>query len=216
MRGAEVRVHVLDDGNDDAMTRPGRAATAWATSRRAEHTGAKAGQHQPRADEDERPVHRRVRLGPRGRSGLPRGDARVDGGTRDRVRPDTAVLRQHRAQPDRRRVDGRSRRCSSVAICRGKDGLGAVFCCGTNVLFRREAFESVGGFPTNSLTEDFELSIHLHEKRMEVGLHPGRALARRSALRTPPRTSPSSSAGRRGCSVGRPAGAACASCRIEA
>ena len=50
------------------------------------------------------------------------------------------------------------------AIARGKDGLDAVFCCGTNVLFRREAFESVGGFPTNSLTEDFELSIHLHEK----------------------------------------------------
>src|SRR5437660_4776869 len=49
-------------------------------------------------------------------------------------------------------------------ICRGKDGLDAVFCCGTNVLFRREAFESVGGFPTNSLTEDFELSIHLHEQ----------------------------------------------------
>ena len=50
------------------------------------------------------------------------------------------------------------------AIARGKDGLDAVFCCGTNVLFRRTAFESVGGFPTNSLTEDFELSIHLHEK----------------------------------------------------
>jgi cellulose synthase (UDP-forming) len=32
------------------------------------------------------------------------------------------------------------------------------------VLFRREAFESVGGFPTNSLTEDYELSIWLHEK----------------------------------------------------
>jgi cellulose synthase (UDP-forming) len=50
------------------------------------------------------------------------------------------------------------------AIARGKDGLNAVFCCGTNVLFRREAFESVGGFPTNSLTEDFELSIWLHER----------------------------------------------------
>jgi cellulose synthase (UDP-forming) len=49
-------------------------------------------------------------------------------------------------------------------ICRGKDGLGAAFCCGTCVVFRREAFESVGGFPTNSLTEDFELSIHLHEQ----------------------------------------------------
>ena len=31
------------------------------------------------------------------------------------------------------------------------------------MLFRREAFESVGGFPTNSLTEDYELSIWLHE-----------------------------------------------------
>src|SRR6185436_10274427 len=50
------------------------------------------------------------------------------------------------------------------AIARGKDGLDSVFCCGTNVLFRREAFESVGGFPTNSLTEDYELSIWLHER----------------------------------------------------
>ena len=48
-------------------------------------------------------------------------------------------------------------------IARGKDGLDAMFCCGTNVLFRREALESVGGFPTDSLTEDFELSIGLHE-----------------------------------------------------
>jgi cellulose synthase (UDP-forming) len=50
------------------------------------------------------------------------------------------------------------------AIARGKDGLGAIFCCGTNVLFRRSALESVGGFPTHSVTEDFELSIELHER----------------------------------------------------
>ncbi|HEX3794207.1 MAG TPA: cellulose synthase catalytic subunit [Acidimicrobiales bacterium] len=48
-------------------------------------------------------------------------------------------------------------------IARGKDGLNAMFCCGTNVLFRREAIESAGGFPEDSLTEDFELSILLHE-----------------------------------------------------
>jgi cellulose synthase (UDP-forming) len=48
------------------------------------------------------------------------------------------------------------------AIARGKDRLGAMFCCGTNVLFRRSALEHVGGFPENSLTEDFELSIRLH------------------------------------------------------
>ncbi|HEX4903613.1 MAG TPA: cellulose synthase catalytic subunit [Acidimicrobiales bacterium] len=49
-------------------------------------------------------------------------------------------------------------------IAVGKDAFGAMFCCGTNVVFRREALESVGGFPTRSVTEDFELSIHLHEQ----------------------------------------------------
>ncbi len=48
------------------------------------------------------------------------------------------------------------------AIARGKDRLGAMFCCGTNVAFRRTAIEAVGGFPESSLTEDFELSIRLH------------------------------------------------------
>lgn len=47
-------------------------------------------------------------------------------------------------------------------IARGKDRLGAMFCCGTNVAFRREALESVGGFPEKSVTEDFLLSIRLH------------------------------------------------------
>lgn len=50
------------------------------------------------------------------------------------------------------------------AIARGKDGLGAMFCCGTNVVFRRTALESVGGFPQESITEDFQLSIRLHER----------------------------------------------------
>ncbi len=49
-------------------------------------------------------------------------------------------------------------------ISRGKDGLDAMFCCGTNVLFRRAALESAGGFPESSLTEDFELSVVLHEQ----------------------------------------------------
>ena len=50
------------------------------------------------------------------------------------------------------------------AIARGKDGLGAIFCCGTNVVFRRTALEQVGGFPERSLTEDFELSVRLHQR----------------------------------------------------
>jgi cellulose synthase (UDP-forming) len=49
----------------------------------------------------------------------------------------------------------------SIAVAR--DAMGAMFCCGTNVVFRRAALEAVGYFPTHSLTEDFELSIALHE-----------------------------------------------------
>jgi len=49
-------------------------------------------------------------------------------------------------------------------IARGKDALGAMFCAGTNVVFRRNALDGVGGFPERSLTEDFQLSIRLHER----------------------------------------------------
>jgi cellulose synthase (UDP-forming) len=50
------------------------------------------------------------------------------------------------------------------AIARGKDALGAMFCAGTNVVFRRAALVSAGGFPEGSLTEDFQLSVLLHER----------------------------------------------------
>lgn len=49
-------------------------------------------------------------------------------------------------------------------IARGKAALDSMFCCGTNVVFRRSALEEVGGIPENSVTEDFELSIHLRER----------------------------------------------------
>ncbi len=49
-------------------------------------------------------------------------------------------------------------------IACGKAAWGSMFCCGTNVVFRRDALESVGGFPTDSVTEDFQLSIALHER----------------------------------------------------
>ena len=48
-------------------------------------------------------------------------------------------------------------------IAVGKDACESMFCCGTNVVFRRDALDAVGGFPTESVTEDFELSIGLHE-----------------------------------------------------
>jgi len=48
-------------------------------------------------------------------------------------------------------------------ICKGKDGLGAVFCCGTNMVMRRAAVEEVGGFREDSITEDAVTSLDLHE-----------------------------------------------------
>ncbi len=49
-------------------------------------------------------------------------------------------------------------------ICAGKDGLGAVFCCGTNMVVRRAAIDSVGGFREDSITEDAATSLDLHEQ----------------------------------------------------
>ncbi|HEY7422153.1 MAG TPA: glycosyltransferase [Gaiellaceae bacterium] len=49
-------------------------------------------------------------------------------------------------------------------ICRGKNGTNAAFCCGTNVLFRREALTGVGGFDESSVVEDFVTSMHLHRR----------------------------------------------------
>lgn len=48
-------------------------------------------------------------------------------------------------------------------ILRGKNGLGAVFSCGTNVIFRRTALEEVGGVATDSITEDLSTSINLQQ-----------------------------------------------------
>jgi len=47
-------------------------------------------------------------------------------------------------------------------ICRGKSGLESAFCCGTNVVLRKAAVSSVGGFDERSVVEDFATSIRLH------------------------------------------------------
>jgi cellulose synthase (UDP-forming) len=47
-------------------------------------------------------------------------------------------------------------------ICEGKGSQDAMFCCGTNVMFRRQALAQVGGFDESSVTEDFATSIKLH------------------------------------------------------
>jgi cellulose synthase (UDP-forming) len=46
-------------------------------------------------------------------------------------------------------------------ILRGKDAVGAVFSCGTNVVFRRAALDQIGGIPEDSITEDLRISLVL-------------------------------------------------------
>jgi cellulose synthase (UDP-forming) len=49
-------------------------------------------------------------------------------------------------------------------ILRGKDGVGAVFSCGTNVVYRRSAISAIGGFPEDSITEDLRASLLLLDR----------------------------------------------------
>jgi cellulose synthase/poly-beta-1,6-N-acetylglucosamine synthase-like glycosyltransferase len=46
----------------------------------------------------------------------------------------------------------------------GKDHWNAAFFCGSCGVLRREAFESIGGFQTETITEDMETSLVLHAK----------------------------------------------------
>ena len=48
-------------------------------------------------------------------------------------------------------------------ICEGKSISDAMFCCGTNVIFRRAALEDVGGFDEDSVTEDIVTSFKFHQ-----------------------------------------------------
>jgi cellulose synthase (UDP-forming) len=49
-------------------------------------------------------------------------------------------------------------------ICIGKSEKNAMFCCGTNVVFRIDALVDINGFDENSVTEDFATSIRFHLK----------------------------------------------------
>jgi cellulose synthase (UDP-forming) len=62
-----------------------------------------------------------------------------------------------------------------------KDAWGVAFCCGTSSVTRRKTLEQVGGFPTESVTEDMLLSLKLKEagwktvylnERLSMGLAP--------------------------------------------
>ncbi|MBI4128935.1 MAG: glycosyltransferase [Parcubacteria group bacterium] len=49
-------------------------------------------------------------------------------------------------------------------ICQGKNRANATFWCGTNAVLRRAALDQVGGIPTKTVTEDFLVTLFLHQK----------------------------------------------------
>jgi cellulose synthase (UDP-forming) len=50
------------------------------------------------------------------------------------------------------------------SICEAKGTVGSMFCCGTNVLLKKNPLLEVGGFDERSITEDFATSIKIHLK----------------------------------------------------
>lgn len=162
LRGAEARVWVLDDGRDDAIRNlAARYGVGYIT--REKHTGAKAGNINHALTKTSAPF---IAVFDSDHVADP-GFLEATLGHMEDPRVAFVQTPQYYANTERSRIAAASWAQQALffgAIARGKDGLDAVFCCGTNVVFRREAFESVGGFPENSLTEDFELSIILHER----------------------------------------------------
>jgi cellulose synthase (UDP-forming) len=66
-------------------------------------------------------------------------------------------------------------------IMPSKDAWGLAFCCGTSSIIRFSALSEIGGFPTDSVTEDFLLTVRLRERgyrtlylneKLSVGLAP--------------------------------------------
>jgi cellulose synthase (UDP-forming) len=57
-----------------------------------------------------------------------------------------------------------SQRIFYELVCPGKNHFNAVFCVGTNVIFRRAALEQLGGMYTESNSEDIWTSIELHRR----------------------------------------------------
>lgn len=49
-------------------------------------------------------------------------------------------------------------------VMASKDAWGVAFCCGTSSVIRFSALQSLGGFPTDSVTEDYLLTLRLREK----------------------------------------------------
>ena len=162
LRGAHVRVALLDDGNRDAMK---ALATRLGVGyvRRTLHQGAKAGNINHALEHTSAPFVLVLDC-----DHVPHPDILVS------TLPHFGRERVAFVQTPQYYANAGTNTIAAAAwsqqalffgpIARGKAGHDSMFCCGTNVVFRRAALEDVGGFPEASVTEDFELSLRLHER----------------------------------------------------
>ncbi|HEX4109799.1 MAG TPA: glycosyl hydrolase family 8 [Solirubrobacteraceae bacterium] len=162
MHGARVRVYLLDDAQDPAMRwLADRHAVHYVT--RPQHTGAKAGHLNHALARTRAPFVLVLDC-----DHVP--DPRLLTATLGHLQePHVAFVQTPQYYANAREGGIAAAAWAQQAlffgvIARGKDGHGAMFCAGTNVLFARAALEDAGGFPESSLTEDFALSIRLHER----------------------------------------------------
>jgi cellulose synthase (UDP-forming) len=161
LRGADVRVHVLDDGGSDAIRAMAERHGADYV-RRPGREGAKAGNLNHALAGTGAPF---VAVLDCDHVPGPRLLEATLGALAD-PRAAFAQAPQYYANHATGEVPAAAWSQQALffgPIARGKDGHDAMFCCGTNVVFRRAALDAVGGFPEASVTEDFELSIRLHE-----------------------------------------------------
>ncbi|HEU4979169.1 MAG TPA: glycosyltransferase [Solirubrobacteraceae bacterium] len=162
LRGARVRVWLLDDGGSDEM-RALAARNGACYIRRPRHDGAKAGNINNALAQTSAPY---VAVLDCDHVPLPRF---LDATLPQLEDPRVAFAQTPQCYANAGAGDVAAAAWSQQAlffgaIARGKDGRHAMFCCGTNVVFARAALEDAGGFPQDSLTEDFELSVRLHER----------------------------------------------------
>ena len=68
-------------------------------------------------------------------------------------------------------------------VMASKDAWGAAFCCGTSSVIRFPALQRIGGFPTDSVTEDYLVTLKLKRGRLPHRLPQRAALARPGARR---------------------------------
>lgn len=71
--------------------------------------------------------------------------------------PIQANLRISRAYPDEQRF-------FFDHLMASRDAWGIAFCCGTSSMMRWEGLQAIGGFPTDSVTEDFLVTVRLKER----------------------------------------------------